>query len=97
MRIYDRAAGIWLERDSVDAREMLDHASGRYSKTEPVAPPQPGLEDRFLLAVSAPPAAPVDPPKPRRYNKAGIAAMHAANARKRAEKRAARIAASVAE
>lgn len=63
MRVYDREAGTWLERDAVDAREMLSRFSERYSLTEqavsavtstvtkepmPAAPPLKA--DRFAIA-----------------------------------------------
>jgi len=59
MKIWDREAKEWLERDGVDAGDMLRLHADRYSKTEikdePAAAPEPQLE-----------ATPSPSPKPKK-------------------------------
>jgi hypothetical protein len=84
MRIYDTETRAWLERESIDAREMLERAGGRYAKTDVELPPPP-------LVVQPPSGPAVNPPfspePPRKDHGPAVAAMLKANERRRAEKR----------
>jgi hypothetical protein len=69
MRIWDKQDQVWLEREGVDAGEMLRVHSDRYSKTEPVSQPQshePVKPEPVQAApVEAPPARKKPGRKPR--------------------------------
>lgn len=65
MKIWDKQDRVWLERDGVDASDMLRLHGDRYSKTEMPADPVPELKVE-AIASEAVQAAPVAPPPVRK-------------------------------
>lgn len=63
MKVWDKRDQVWLERDGVDASEMLRLYPERYSKTETKAEPEAVAAVPKVEAVAPAPAKAVAPKK----------------------------------